>query len=168
MSVAGLVPVATATIKTESAWAQWGGGVKTTPRSKGRRAVNIASVWEHMGEAKGVWKHWGWGSIPGRGLRIGTSMGEGAAGSELMDCMMSGDNSQVRFCKGRISPRLGRKENWYEMRRSSRCRRVKRGWRNSEEWAQRIILVVVFRFDWHGERWEGSRIQLKTGEYFES
>lgn len=37
-----------------------------------------------------------------------------------------------------------KEENWYEIRSSSRCRKMKRGWRNSEEWAQRIILVVAF------------------------
>lgn len=43
---------------------------------------------------------------------------------------------------------------------------MKRGWRNSEEWAQRIILVVAFWVDWRGESWEISRLQLNTAEYF--
>lgn len=44
---------------------------------------------------------------------------------------------------------------------------MKRGWRNSEEWAQRIILVVAFWIDWREDSWEISRLQLNMAEYFE-
>lgn len=44
---------------------------------------------------------------------------------------------------------------------------MKRDWRNSEEWAQRIILVLAFWSDWFEESWEISRLDLNMAEYFE-
>lgn len=56
------------------------------------------------------------------------------------------ESSKMWCYRGRISSlSLASKEkNWHKMRRSSSCGKMKRGWRNSEEWAQRIILVVAF------------------------
>lgn len=56
------------------------------------------------------------------------------------------ESSKLRCYRGRISllSLASKEKSWHKMRKRSRCRKMKRGWRNSEEWAQRIILVVAF------------------------
>lgn len=75
-------------------------------------------------------------------------MGEGVAGPELADCKARGDRElkNVVFQREDLIVELSKKrgKNWHKMRKRSRCRKMKGGWRNSEEWAQRIILVVAF------------------------
>jgi len=59
---------------------------------------------------------------------------------------MGRQSSNPRCYRRRISSLslTSKEKSWHNMRKRSRCRKMKRSWRNSEEWAQRIILVVAF------------------------
>lgn len=151
-------PAATATIKTSSVWAQWRGGVNTILLSKGRIASHQSKCKEAFGRGKwclnplekkkgiiflgmvqGLAYEWGkallvlsWQTVRHRETE--------STNVVLQRKDLTTEHNKKREEKRRSGTTWGKKKNPKKTDAEKW-----RDWKNSEEWAQRIILLVTFR-----------------------